>query len=296
MSSYSNAIGRISCFVQFTLLHNVNVVLRSLIIIGILSSLYIIAAYSNCTCFRGCWLTMFLQRMYLMIILGVLLIILLSIFGLNLIDHKLYLLCGDNNEQDLNLIPGIKLNYINNNAQKLNSGSENLDNKIRQSLKQPHVEVKQNDKKQSLAVVNQGVNRQQSLPAVTSNPLQQLVTRVGTNDHMYHSYLKMLSPPQIKSVINQLGVTNLTLQGSHVSFLSCGGRLLLKQLKGKQPKSSVHSYPFKFSPLQKHVIQEFRTICCTGKLPRVRKLLGTSTTGISYRHLHWCYILWSSIS
>ena len=64
-----------------------------------------------------------------MIILGVLLIILLLIFGLNLIDHELYLLCGDNNEQDLNLLPGIKFNYINNNAQQLNSGSEKLDSK-----------------------------------------------------------------------------------------------------------------------------------------------------------------------
>ena len=144
---------------------------------------------------------MFLQRMYLTIILGVLLIILLSIF-VDLINHELYLQCGDNN---LISSPNIKFNYINNNAQQL-----------------------------------KGVNRQQSFPAVTSNPLQQLVICVDTNDRMYYFYLKILSPPQIKSVINQMGVTNLTLQGSHVSFLSCGGRLLLKQLKGKQPNSSVH--------------------------------------------------------
>ena len=167
---------------------------------------------------------MFLQRMYLTIILGVLLIILLSIF-VNLIDHELYLQCGDNN-----------------------------------------------------------------------NPLQQLVTHVGTNDHMYHPYLKMSSPPQIKSVINQLGVTNLTLQGSHVSFLSCGGRLLLKQLKGKQPNSSVH-IPSSFHRCKNMSFKSSGPSIALASYPGSgNSCMGSSTTGISYRHLHWCCILRSSIS
>ena len=43
---------------------------------------------------------------------------------------------------------------------------------------------------------------------------------------------------QTKSILKQMGVSNLTLQKSRVRFLSCGGKPLLKQLK--RPNSLVH--------------------------------------------------------
>ena len=87
--------------------------------------------------------------------------------------------------------------------------------------------------------INQHRNLQH-VPAVTGNPLQQLVNLIGTEGGIYNSYLTRLSTSQIDSVINQLGVTNLTLQKSQTKFLSCGARKLLKQLKSKQVNSSLN--------------------------------------------------------
>ena len=112
---------------------------------------------------------------------------------------------------------------------------------VEQSVKQELVlKVKQTDKTQLPGNINQGYNKQPPLPAVTGNPLQQLVDLIGTEGGRYHSYLKKLSTSQITSVINQLGMSNLTLQKSQIKFLSCGARRLLKQLKGKQLNSSLN--------------------------------------------------------
>ena len=112
---------------------------------------------------------------------------------------------------------------------------------VEQSVKQePVLKVKQRDKTQLPGNINQGYNKQPPLPAVTGNPLQQLVDLIGTEGGRYHSYLKKLSTSQITSVINQLGMSNLTLQKSQIKFLSCGARRLLKQLKGKQLNSSLN--------------------------------------------------------
>ena len=101
--------------------------------------------------------------------------------------------------------------------------------------------IGQGDKTQPPGNINQGDKKQQPLPAATGNPLQQLVNLVGTNNGAaYNSYLKKLSTSQLKSVLNQLGVSNLTLQKSQMKFLSCGGKPMLKQLKGKKLNSSVH--------------------------------------------------------
>ena len=114
--------------------------------------------------------------------------------------------------------------------------------KVKQSVKKEPVEkVNQDDKRQLQGNINQGDKKQQPLPAVTGNPFQQLVNLVGTNNgRTYNSYLKKLSTSQLKSVLDQLGVSNLTLQKSQMKFLSCGGKPLLKQLKDKQLNSSVH--------------------------------------------------------
>ena len=112
---------------------------------------------------------------------------------------------------------------------------------VEQSVKQePVLKVKQSHKTQLPGNINQGYNKQPPLPAVTGNPLQQLVDLIGTEGGRYHSYLKKLSTSQITSVINQLGMSNLTLQKSQIKFLSCGARRLLKQLKGKQLDSSLN--------------------------------------------------------
>ena len=114
--------------------------------------------------------------------------------------------------------------------------------KVKQSVKKEPVEkINQDDKRQLQGNINQGDKKQQPLPAVTGNPFQQLVNLVGTNNGCtYNSYLKKLSTSQLKFVLNQLGVSNLTLQKSQMKFLSCGGKPLLNQLKGKQLNSSVH--------------------------------------------------------
>ena len=104
--------------------------------------------------------------------------------------------------------------------------------------------INQIDKTQPPGNINQGDKKQQSLPAVTDNPIKGLLNLVGTNNGgMYNSYLKKLSASQINSVIDQLGVTNLTLQKSQIKFLSCGGKRLLKKLKAKQFNISLNISP-----------------------------------------------------
>ena len=116
----------------------------------------------------------------------------------------------------------------------------NQDDKRQQLLpsvnKEPVEKVKQNDKTQPPQNISQGDKRQQLLPANTSNPLQQLLNLFG---HYTGDFLKKLSTSQLKSIIDQLGVTNLTLQRSQMRFLSCGGSRLLKQLKAKQLNRSL---------------------------------------------------------
>ena len=200
-----------------------------------------------------------LQGGYQKVILGVILVFLLAIFELNIMYNRdePYLLHEEVSVQYLNPLAG-KINYTNTDKKHPNLPSAANDKKhqpkelkqevimeqsekVQQSVKQEPVEkIKQSQKTQLPGNINQGDKKQPPLPPVTSNPLQQLVNLIGTKPGMYNSYLKTLSTSQLKSVIDQLGLCNLTLQKSQMQFFSCGGKSLLKQLKGKQLNSSVH--------------------------------------------------------
>ena len=189
------------------------------------------------------------QGMYWKILLGVLLISLLAIFELELVYNEPNSLHGEFSEQHLILSAGKSINDSSN-KQQPNLASESLNNKHLLNLQSKSIvnqseenreleEFKQSDRNQLPGVVNQYYNNQQqlSLP-VMSNPVEQLVKSIDSY-RKYNYCLGKLSS-QLESVLNQLGVTNLTSQNSQKRFLSCGGKSLLRQLKGKQPNTSVH--------------------------------------------------------
>ena len=197
------------------------------------------------------------------IIVGIILVFLLAIFELNMIYNSddPYLLQVEEihyiSAQYLNPSAGI-VNYTDSDIKQQPdlplAANDKIDKQqpkewkqgvitqqskgVKQSVKQEQIEKAKQINRRQLPI-NQHRNLQR-VPAVTGNPLQQLVNLIGTEDGIYNSYLTRLSKSQIDSVINQLGVTNLTLQKSQMKFLSCGARKLLKQLKGKQVNSSLN--------------------------------------------------------
>ena len=182
------------------------------------------------------------------IILVVIIVSLLAIIELYLInnDDKHNLLHGDFyyiTKQPLNSSADKKLDHINNNNKQPNLPSEKhnkvqlLQSKEVSVKKEPAAVEKVNQGDRRGSPISQGDNKEQNFQAVTSNPVQQLV-KFFNNKAMYKSYVMNLSSLQTKSILKQMGVSNLTLQKSRVSFLSCGGKPLLKQLN--QPNSSVH--------------------------------------------------------
>ena len=140
-------------------------------------------------------------------------------------------------KQPLNSSADKKLVYINNNNKQPNLPSEKhtkmqlLQPKEVSVKKEPVEKVNQSNRRGS--PISLGDNKEQNFQAVTSNPIQQLVNNMA----MYNSYVKKLSSLQTKSILKQMGVSNLTSQRSRVRFLSCEGKPLLKL---KQPNSSVY--------------------------------------------------------
>ena len=176
------------------------------------------------------------------VILVVILISLLAIIELNLInndDDEPNPTHGDFyyiNKQPLKSSGGEELNHINNNNQQQSKLQSEKHDKM-QLIKEPHKKVKQTNRRQP--PINQGDTKLQHSSIVTSNPVQQLVDFVD-NKSMYKSCVKNLSSSQTEYVLDQMGISNLTLQSSRVGFLLCGRKSLLKQLKGKQLNSSLN--------------------------------------------------------
>ena len=125
--------------------------------------------------------------------------------------------------------------------------------------------------------------KQQYLPqAVTNKIVQHLVNLVG-NVSKFSSYVKNLTSSQVKDIVRHIGVSNLTSRISQEQFLECPGMALLKQLKGKQPNSSIHM-PSSFQHCKNMSFKNFGPRVVLASVPGsgnswVRQLL-ESATGI----------------